>query len=139
MVPYEDADASVAEIRRWAGHSDMVQVLLLSRTVEPLGHRRYWPIYRAAAEAGLPLGIHAFGNGGTPTTGTGWPSFYMEDMIGHSQSCQSMLSSMVLEGVFAHVPALRVVLIARPASPGCRRWRGGWTAPGGGCAARRRP
>jgi predicted TIM-barrel fold metal-dependent hydrolase len=111
VIPYEDADASVAEIERWAGHPDMVQILLLSRTVEPLGHRRYWPIYRAAAEAGLPIGIHAFGNGGTPTTGTGWPSFYMEDMVGHSQSCQSMVSSMVLEGVFAHAPNLRVVLI----------------------------
>ena len=65
----------------------------------------------AAAEAGLPIGIHAFGNGGTPTTGTGWPSFYAEDMIGHSQSCQSLVGSMVLEGVFAHVPDLRVVLI----------------------------
>ena len=111
VVPYEDADASVAEIERWAGHPDLVQVLLLSRTVEPLGHRRYWPIYEAAARAGLPVGIHAFGNGGTPTTATGWPSFYMEDMVGHSQSCQSVVASMVLGGVFAHVPDLRVVLV----------------------------
>jgi predicted TIM-barrel fold metal-dependent hydrolase len=49
VVPYEDAAASVAEIERWAGSPDMVQVLLLSRTVEPLGNRRYWPIYEAAA------------------------------------------------------------------------------------------
>lgn len=111
VVPYEDAAASVAEIERWAGHTDMVQVLLLSRTVEPLGNRRYWPIYAAAARAGLPVGIHAFGNGGQPTTGTGWPSFYIEDMVGHAQSCQAMVSSMVVEGVFEHVPALKVVLI----------------------------
>jgi len=111
VVPYEDAAASVAEIGRWAGHPDMVQVLLLSRTVEPLGNRRYWPIYEAASRAGLPIGIHAFGNGGQPTTSTGWPSFYIEDMIGHSQSCQSMVASMVIEGVFAHFPALRIVLI----------------------------
>ena len=111
VVPYEDAVASVAEIERWAGHPDMVQVLLLSRTMEPLGRRRYWPVYAAAARAGLPVGIHAFGNGGQPTTSTGWPSYYIEDMVGHSQSCQSMVASLVLEGVFAHVPGLRVVLI----------------------------
>ena len=111
VVPYEDTAASVAEIERWAGHPDMVQVLLLSRTVEPLGHRRYWPIYEAAARNGLPIGIHAFGNGGQPTTGVGWPSYYIEDMIGHSQSCQSLVGSMVIEGVFEQIPNLRVVLI----------------------------
>ena len=111
VVPYEDATASVAEIERWAGHPDMVQVLLLSRTIEPLGNRRYWPIYEAAARAGLPIGIHAFGNGGQPTTGIGWPSFYIEDMVGHSQSCQSVVASMVTEGVFARFADLRVVMI----------------------------
>jgi predicted TIM-barrel fold metal-dependent hydrolase len=111
VVPYEDAAASAAEIDRWAGHPDMVQVLLLSRTVEPLGNRRYWPIYEAACRAGIPVGIHAFGNGGQPTSSTGWHSHYIEDMVGHSQSCQSMVSSMVLEGIFARFPDLRVVLI----------------------------
>jgi predicted TIM-barrel fold metal-dependent hydrolase len=111
VVPYEDAAAAVAEIDRWAGHPDMVQVLLLSRTVEPLGNRRYWPIYEAAARAGLPIGIHAFGNGGQPTSSTGWASFYIEDMIGDSQSCQSVVGSMVTEGVFARFPTSRVVLI----------------------------
>ncbi len=111
VVPYEDAAASAAEIERWAGHPDMVQVLLLSRTVEPLGRSRYWPIYAAAERANLPIGIHAFGNGGQPTTGTGWPSFYIEDMVGHAQSCEALVSSMVLEGVFQRFPRLRVVLI----------------------------
>ena len=111
VVPYEDAAASVAEIERWAGHPDMVQVLLLSRTVEPLGNRRYWPIYAAAARAGLPVGIHAFGNGGQPTSSSGWSSFYIEDMVGHSQSCQAVVSSMVTEGLFARIPALRIVMI----------------------------
>jgi predicted TIM-barrel fold metal-dependent hydrolase len=81
VVPYEDAAASVAEIERWAGSPHMVQVLLLSRTLEPLGSRRYWPIYEAAAAAGLPVGIHAFGNGGNPTSSTGWASYYIEDMV----------------------------------------------------------
>lgn len=32
-------------------------------------------------------------------------------MVGHAQSCQSMVGSMVVEGVFARFSALRVVLI----------------------------
>jgi predicted TIM-barrel fold metal-dependent hydrolase len=111
VVPYEDAAASVAEIERLAGSPHFVQVLLLSRTAEPLGNRRYWPIYEAAAAAGLPVGIHAFGNGGQPTSSTGWSSHYIEDMIGHSQSCQALVASIVLEGVCARVPKLKVVLI----------------------------
>lgn len=111
LVPYEDGDASAREIERWAGDPNYVQVLLLSRTAEPLGQKRYWPIYRAAAEAGLPVGIHAFGFGGYPVSGGGWPSFYLEDMVGHAQSCQAMLTSMVFEGIFERFPALKIVVI----------------------------
>lgn len=111
LVPYEDGEASAAEIRRWAKHSDYVQVLLLSRTAEPAGQKRYWPIYEAAAEAGLPVGIHAFGFGGYPVSGGGWPSYYMEDMVGHAQSCQTMLTSMVFEGIFERFPRLKIVVV----------------------------
>ncbi len=111
VVAYEDAEASVAEIERWAGHPDFVQVLLLSRTSEPLGQKRYWPIYEAAAQAGLPIGIHAFGFGGYPVTGAGWPSYYIEDMTAHAQSCQALLSSMIFEGMLERFPTLKVVLI----------------------------
>src|SRR6185295_11234891 len=110
LVPYEDGAASAKEIERWAGDANYVQVLLLSRTAEPLGQKRYWPIYEAATAANLPVGIHAFGFGGYPVTGSGWPSFYLEDMVGHAQSCQSMLTSMVIEGIFERFPTLKVVL-----------------------------
>ena len=46
-----------------------------------------------------------------PVTSHGWPSHYIEDMLGHAQSCQAMLTSMVVEGLFEAVPDLRVVLI----------------------------
>ncbi|MEQ1770584.1 MAG: amidohydrolase family protein, partial [Devosia sp.] len=111
VVPYEDPIASAAEIRHWAGNERFVQVSLLSRTSFLPGNRRYWPIYEAAAETGLPIGIHAFGNSGWPVSSSGWPSFYMEEMIGHSQSSQSGLVSLVVEGVFERWPDLRVVLV----------------------------
>ena len=111
VVHYEDGPAAAAEIERRAGDPDFAQVLLLSRTAEPLGQRRYWPIYAAAAAAGLPVGIHAFGYGGVPLTGTGWPSYYIEEVVGHAACAQSLLTSLVFEGVFERFPTLKVVLI----------------------------
>jgi uncharacterized protein len=111
VVPYEDAAAAVEEIERRAGDRSFAQVLLLSRTAEPLGQRRYWPIYEAAAGAGLAVGIHAFGYGGYPLSAGGWPSYYIEEMVGHAQNTQALLTSMVMEGVFERNPSLRVVLI----------------------------
>ena len=111
LIPYEDGAASAAEIRHWAGHKDYVQVLMLSRTAEPAGQKRYWPIYEAASEVGWPVGVHAFGFGGYPVSGSGWPSYYLEDMVGHAQSCQTMLTSMVLEGIFERFPRLKIVVI----------------------------
>ncbi len=111
VVNYEDAAAAAAEIRRRASEPDFVQVLLLTRTAEPLGSRKYWPIYEAAVEAGLPIGVHAFGYGGNPITGGGWPSYYIEEMTAHAQTCQAVLTSFVVEGVFARYPTLKLVLI----------------------------
>ena len=111
VVPYEFPDAAAAEIEFWAGRKGFVQVLVLSRTAEPLGNRRYWRMFAAAAAANLPVAVHAFGYGGAPITSTGWPSYYIEEMTGHAQSCQAGLSSMLVEGVFERFPALRVVMV----------------------------
>ena len=111
VVPYEDSVASVSEIDHWAGNPNFIQVLLLSRTAEPLGQRRYWPIYEAACRARLPVAIHAFGYGGTPVTAGGWPSFYIEEMVGHAENTQSLLTSLVIEGIFERFPALKIILV----------------------------
>jgi hypothetical protein len=110
VVPYEDGRAAAAEIDHWAGNANFAQVLIMSRTAEPLGQRRYWPIFEAAARAKLPIGVHAFGYGGYPVTGGGWPSYYAEEMSGHAQCCQALVTSMVIEGVFERLPDLKMVL-----------------------------
>jgi len=111
VIPYEDAAASAAEIRLRAGDPNFCQVLLLSRTSEPAGNPRYWPIYEAAAEAGLPVAFHAFGYSGWAMTNGGSPSFYTEEVSEHATSCQNLVTSLVVEGVFERFPKLKIVLI----------------------------
>lgn len=110
-VPYEDGEAAAREIEAFADHPDFAQVLLLSRTAEPLGRKRYWPIFEAAAAAGKPVGVHVFGYSGWPTTPAGHPSYYIEEMTEHAASAQAMLSSLVFEGVFERFPKTRLILI----------------------------
>jgi predicted TIM-barrel fold metal-dependent hydrolase len=111
IVPYEDGEASRKEIRRRAGDRRFAHVLLRSRTCELLGKKRYWPIYEAAIEAGLPIGIHVFGTSGRPASNTGWPSFYIEDMTEHAACCQAQVVSLIMEGVFERYPQLKIIMI----------------------------
>jgi predicted TIM-barrel fold metal-dependent hydrolase len=94
-VAHEDPESAVDEIAKWAEERNFVQVLLPSRTNEPLGRKRYWPLF-AAAQAPTP---------------SGWPSYYLQDHHINVHSFQAMVSSLVLEGVFEKFPRLRMVMI----------------------------
>ncbi len=111
VVPFEDAAASVAEIEALGPDKHYAQVFLLTRSREPLGNPRYCPIYAAAERYGLPVAFHVFGAGGHPYTGTGWPSHYIEEGAGHSTSCQTVVTSLVIEGVFERFPKLKAVIV----------------------------
>jgi predicted TIM-barrel fold metal-dependent hydrolase len=110
VVPYDDAPAAVEEIERRAGDPNFVQVLLLARTAEPLGQKRYWPIYEAAVRHDLTVGIHSFGQGAYPYTANGWPSYYIEEMHAQSATAQAVVASLIFEGVFENNPGLRVLM-----------------------------
>jgi predicted TIM-barrel fold metal-dependent hydrolase len=111
VVAYEDGDLAAAEIERLGSHPGFVQVLLVVRTQEPLGRRKYWKLYEAAVRHNLPIGIHFGGAGGGPLTGGGWPSHYIEDHGGMPQAFQAQIISMVCEGIFERFPELKIVLI----------------------------
>jgi len=111
VVNTRDPGESAAEIRRAARDPRYVQILLLARSHAPYGRKEFLPIFEAACETGLPVGIH-FGGGGTgPITACGWPSYYIEHHTGITQAFEAQVISLVCEGVFEKFPTLKVALI----------------------------
>jgi predicted TIM-barrel fold metal-dependent hydrolase len=111
LIPAEDAEASVAEIEKRAGDRQFAQIQMGSRSVEPIGRKRYWPIFEAAQRNNLPMGFHIGGPSAHAPSPSGWPSYYAEDHHVLIHSMQAQVASMILEGVFEHFPKLRVVMI----------------------------
>ncbi|HWJ73929.1 MAG TPA: amidohydrolase family protein [Kaistia sp.] len=110
VVPMQNPSMAAEEIRRVAADRRFVQVLMLVMGEMPLGKRYYWPIYEAAEDCGLPVGIHAGSMYRHPVTGTGWPSYYAHDYFSQASAFQTQLTSLILEGIFGAFPRLRVVL-----------------------------
>jgi uncharacterized protein len=111
VVSHEHPEAAVEEIARCARDRRFVQILLPPRSTEPLGRRRYWPLYQAAVEHDLPIALHIGGTAGHPPTASGWVSYYFEEHHSNVQTMQTLTTSLVVEGVFERFPTLRVVLI----------------------------
>ncbi len=111
MLTREDPAAALREIERHGANENFVQVSVLPHGLEPLGRQRYWPIFEAAAALGKPLGIHVGGVSGMAPTSAGWCSYYVEEHHSKCEAMQSLVTSMVIEGVFERFPKLRVVLV----------------------------
>jgi uncharacterized protein len=111
VVTCQNPWLAAEEIERLASDASFVQVLVLAGTEAPLGKRIYWPMYEAAAEAGLPIAIHPGAAGGNPPTPIGWPSTLIEDYAAGSLALQAQLTSLICEGVFQEFPDLTFVLL----------------------------
>lgn len=111
VVPQEDAEAAVAEIERLGDHGGFAQILISPKSEEPLGRKRYWPIYEAAAAHNLPVTLHVGGVNGRPATGSGHPSYYAEEHQSHVQNMQALVASLIFEGVFEAFPTLRLIIV----------------------------
>jgi predicted TIM-barrel fold metal-dependent hydrolase len=111
----QDPLAAAAEIRRMAQDERFVQVCLVGGSERPYGEPRYLPIFETAAECGLPVAIHSGGEGlglASPPGGAGAPTFYIEwHTLGSAGSIMAHLVSLIVNGVFERLPALRVLML----------------------------
>lgn len=111
VIAQEDAAAAVAEIRKRAPDKSFSQIMMPPRSLEPIGRRKYWPIFEAAVEHDLPITLHVSGINGNASSASGYPSYYIEEHHTNVQGMQSLITSMVLEGVFERFPQLKIVLV----------------------------
>ena len=112
VIPTQSVEKSVAEIERCAADkrfragADAGDGRHAARA-----SARYWPIYAAAEKHGLPIGIHAGSAYHNPPTSVGWGSYHIEDYVAQAQAFQTQLTSLIVEGVFARHPNLKMVML----------------------------
>ncbi len=110
-VEPRDPVAAVAEIERWAGHPQMVQVGVPTHSLSPYGSPTYLPIWQAAAAHGLPVAVHADGGSGVefPPTAAGYPQHSLEYSTMAPLNWAFHLVNMIAEGTFHWVERLVIV------------------------------
>jgi predicted TIM-barrel fold metal-dependent hydrolase len=111
LVAPDATEAAVVEIDRRAADPRFVQLKLNSSAGEPLGSRRYWPIYEACVRHGLPVMTHAYGHSTQPPTASGWPISTFGEHADTAPMIQATLASLIFGGAFDTFPSLRVVCV----------------------------
>jgi predicted TIM-barrel fold metal-dependent hydrolase len=121
LVSTQVPDAAAAEIRRAGRHERMTAVLLGGNGLgKPFGHPVNEPIFRAAAEMGLPIVIKAGGDeivetsaypvaGGFPRTCTEFRSLAPQSLMTHT-------ASLICQGVMNRYPSIKFLLLGGSAA-----------------------
>jgi predicted TIM-barrel fold metal-dependent hydrolase len=111
-VPQEDGERARKEIERAAQHPRFVNVTISVTTRQPLGDAKYWPLYEAATEHGLPVQVHVGGVGGYGSFSaiTGDPTFFFERHSNLSLAFPQQVVSLLYSGVFSAIPGLQLIL-----------------------------
>jgi predicted TIM-barrel fold metal-dependent hydrolase len=110
QVPMEHPAAAVAEIEKYKNDKRFVQILMSGHQEAEIGDQKYWPIYEAAADAGMALGVH-HGNDPRGRHGMGYPSYYSHEHVSYAYTLTALALSMISDGVFEEFPNLQVISI----------------------------
>jgi predicted TIM-barrel fold metal-dependent hydrolase len=112
MVCPDLPELAVDEIERWAGHPGFVQVMIPPMPRGSYGLPQYLPVFEAAAAHGLPVAIHINRTPGMSLLSpVGFVSYYFEFHPQYTLYYAPHVASMVMAGVFARLPSLRLVLV----------------------------
>jgi len=108
-----DPEGAIREIRKWAGHPAIRQVIFAPETLTaPAGHPMYRPVFAEAAAHGLPIGMHIGRESSMQSMSpVGYASYHIEAMGSWPTYYYAHLASMIFEGVFDRNPDLRIVCI----------------------------
>ncbi len=98
-----DPESAVTEIRRH-GDDRRVSSVWLPTTEVRFGDSRWFPIYEAALELGLPILSHPAGGGGFAT-----PAVVLNARMNAPLAAWPNITSLVASGVFERYPELQVV------------------------------
>jgi uncharacterized protein len=106
LIPLQDPEAAVAELRRAVEQQGMVGGLLPSTGLPShLGDKRYWPVYAEADRLGCCLAVHGGGH-----SGLGFDHlnvFAAVHALGHPLGIAIAFAAMAINGVFDRFPGAR--------------------------------
>ncbi|MGW0173709.1 amidohydrolase family protein [Rhodococcus sp. NPDC003322] len=107
----EDIPGALREIERWRDHPRVVQIGVPLQSREPYGKPQFWPLWEAAAGAGLPVAAHieCGESVGFPPTPSGHPRTYEQYLGFMSLNYVYHLMNLIAEGVFEQLPDLKFV------------------------------
>ncbi|GAA3384977.1 amidohydrolase family protein [Cryptosporangium minutisporangium] len=107
----EDIPGALREIERYKDHPLVVGVGIPLQSRELYGKPQFWPLWEAAADAGLPVAVHIeTGQGiGYPPTPSGHPRTYEQYLGFDALNYLYHLMNMIAEGVFERFDGLKMV------------------------------
>jgi uncharacterized protein len=112
LIPFQDVDAGVAELRRAVKELGMLGGMLPSNGEAIQGHlgnKIYWPLYAEAEGLGCSLAVHVgcLNHLGMDSFAT----YYSVHALGHPFSLMIQCAGMLAHGVFDSFPKLRVAFL----------------------------
>jgi uncharacterized protein len=111
MLPIQDPLGAVDELRHAVEKLGMVGAFLPSATVmnKAFGHSDFQPIFRAAEELGVPLGIY-----GAPSRGFGFDYFNDQGQVHaleHPFPLMIQFTSIICDGILERFPRLKIAFL----------------------------